>query len=298
MPRVAAGRYGEPLRATRAACASCPGICTPPPSHQGHTTLDGVPPRWESTSPVPRHGGQAAGAAGRASSAAMPATLATPTDPIVHDLATGLRTPAAHSCWKSLGALWTSPCTMGTLPSCRRVRTPTAARAPASGARNAMVGSTSRRALVEMLVCAVLAATLAVQPALGGKGTGKGHELRANHVTDVVAPPPAGNSGPGSAAPAVQVPAVSARVDVGAGAAASTRRSDRGASGGRRATPTPPAPPAGGRTRWAQGCGHRGRGRDHARSTRRRARRRARSLEARGRRARGPGGSPRAARRS
>jgi len=96
-----------------------------------------------------------------------------------------------------------------------------------------------------MLVCAVLAATLAVQPALGGKGTGKGHELRANQVTDVVAPPPAGNSGPGSAAPAVQVPAVSARVDVGAGAAASTRRSDRGASGGRRATPTPPAPPAG-----------------------------------------------------
>ena len=52
----------------RAAWASWPGICVPLPSHHGHVTCDGLPPRLEMTWPVPRHGAQGAGAPGGASS--------------------------------------------------------------------------------------------------------------------------------------------------------------------------------------------------------------------------------------
>lgn len=50
------------MPALRAAWASCPGICVPLPSHQGHVTCDGLPPRLEITWPVPRHGAHTGGA--------------------------------------------------------------------------------------------------------------------------------------------------------------------------------------------------------------------------------------------
>jgi len=46
----------------RTAWASWPGICVPLPSHHGHVTCDGLPPRFETTWPVPRHGAQGLGA--------------------------------------------------------------------------------------------------------------------------------------------------------------------------------------------------------------------------------------------
>ena len=54
--------------AMRAAWASWPGICVPLPSHHGHVTCDGLPPRFEMTWPVPRHGAQGLGAPGGAAS--------------------------------------------------------------------------------------------------------------------------------------------------------------------------------------------------------------------------------------
>ena len=38
------------------ACASIPGTRMPLPSHQGHATSLGVPPRFEITLPLPRQG--------------------------------------------------------------------------------------------------------------------------------------------------------------------------------------------------------------------------------------------------
>jgi hypothetical protein len=37
---------------------------TPPPSHHGQSIVDGEPPRFEITLPVPRHGEQGLGSAG------------------------------------------------------------------------------------------------------------------------------------------------------------------------------------------------------------------------------------------
>ena len=54
----------------RAAWASRPGITVPVPSHQGQATLDGEPPRFETTSPVPRQGGHGSGSAVSGSSSA------------------------------------------------------------------------------------------------------------------------------------------------------------------------------------------------------------------------------------
>lgn len=41
--------------------ASRPAMTVPVPSHQGHGTVDGEPPRFDTTWPVPRHGGQGRG---------------------------------------------------------------------------------------------------------------------------------------------------------------------------------------------------------------------------------------------
>src|SRR3954447_23437792 len=50
-----------------AACASCSGSRRPPPSHQGHRTSCGVPPRLDVTRPVPRQAEQGTGAGGSVS---------------------------------------------------------------------------------------------------------------------------------------------------------------------------------------------------------------------------------------
>ncbi|MEA2220835.1 MAG: glutamyl-tRNA synthetase [Solirubrobacteraceae bacterium] len=61
---------GYEERRRRAACASWPGSCVPPPSHHGQRIGDGVPPRFEITRPLPRHGAQGRGCRGACSSAA------------------------------------------------------------------------------------------------------------------------------------------------------------------------------------------------------------------------------------
>lgn len=47
-----------------------PGITVPVPSHQGQATVEGEPPRFETTWPVPRHGGHGRGAGVSGSSSA------------------------------------------------------------------------------------------------------------------------------------------------------------------------------------------------------------------------------------
>ena len=47
----------------RAACASCPGIVIPLPSHHGHGTSCCVPPEPEISVPLPRHGAHGSGGA-------------------------------------------------------------------------------------------------------------------------------------------------------------------------------------------------------------------------------------------
>jgi hypothetical protein len=148
-----------------------------------------------------------------------------------------------------------------------------------------MTSSNSRRrAVVEMLVCAVLVATLAVQPALGDKGRGKGKggdDTPAAANAQGTVTPPASHSGPGphgaaSAPPAATGPrgsrsgsspgnrrgsesgsAAGGHRDSGSESAAITATSggDRGGSGRGRgrgrgdrapaaAAPVPPPPPA------------------------------------------------------
>ena len=71
--RAQGGRGVRPLGgalARRADCASWPGSCTPPPSHHGHVTVDGSPPRFETSWPVPRQGAQGLGSVSDRSSVA------------------------------------------------------------------------------------------------------------------------------------------------------------------------------------------------------------------------------------
>jgi len=82
--RAAAFRPERPARARQTAagatppavrqrsCASCPGIRVPLPSHHAHDVSAGVPPRLETTRPVPRQGEHGGGGA-KSSSASVTA---------------------------------------------------------------------------------------------------------------------------------------------------------------------------------------------------------------------------------
>lgn len=59
----------SPCSARKRACASCPGMKVPVPSHHGQSTVEGLPPRLDTTDPVPRQAGHGWGSAAAASSA-------------------------------------------------------------------------------------------------------------------------------------------------------------------------------------------------------------------------------------
>ena len=61
--RYAAAAVAPAALARRAAWASWPGTCRALPSHHGHVTVDGSPPRFEMTRPVPRQGAHGFGSA-------------------------------------------------------------------------------------------------------------------------------------------------------------------------------------------------------------------------------------------
>lgn len=104
------------------------------------------------------------------------------------------------------------------------------------GARDLMSTTSRRRSLAEMLVCVVLVAALAVQPALGGDRKGKGKENRGQQVAQNVAAAPTRTAAPGSSAR-------SASRRGGPGASAG-RRSARQAQAAQDPAPAPPPAPA------------------------------------------------------